>query len=230
MVDYTASIKKPFLDIKSFLIGVALSILPIVNWLSLGYALECTGLTKRKVPLNKSPDWADWGKLFVNGFLTFVISIIYFIPALIIFLIALASVLGAILRVVSFTDLITGNSAAISQNIASIMPSLASALPFIFIGIVLALLAAYVVQSAVLNFLVYNRFGKAFSFGEVFKRAFNGTYFVAWIIALIISIVASLIFSWIPVVGSALMFFITSVITYTIFGQVYRELGKVKQK
>ncbi|MFH1332004.1 MAG: DUF4013 domain-containing protein [archaeon] len=234
MVDYTASLKKPFLDIKNLLIGVLLSIFPIIQWFSLGYALECTGLTKRKVPLNKSPNWTDWGKLFANGFLTVAISIIYFLPALVIFLIGFASVLAAILRVVNFTDFITGNQAAISQaisqNVASIMPNLVFAVPFLVIAVLFVVLAAYVVQSAILNFLAYNSFGKAFAFGEVFRRAFTGKYFVAWILVCLISLVAILIFNWIPWVGPAVMYFTANVISYTIFGQVYKELPLKKSK
>lgn len=40
MVDYIENIKKPFSDVKTLIIGIILSIIPIVNLLVSGYVLK----------------------------------------------------------------------------------------------------------------------------------------------------------------------------------------------
>jgi hypothetical protein len=48
MVDYTVSIKRPFSDFKKLLIGIVLSIIPIVNFIALGYQLNCAKTAMKK--------------------------------------------------------------------------------------------------------------------------------------------------------------------------------------
>jgi len=230
MVDWNVSIKKPFLDIKNLLIGIVLSILPIISWFATGYALECSGLTKKKISLDKSPEWSDWGNLFVRGLLATVISIIYFLPALLLFITGAFSALAVVFSHINWSDLFNGNSAAVSQTLSQnwtvIAPAIIAALPFIFLAVILALFAYYVIPAALMNFLNYNNFGKAFSLGEIFRKAFTSKYFVAWLLVLVIMVVISAVLSWIPYVGPAAASFIISVISYTVYGQVYREIKK----
>ena len=56
-MDFSAAFKKPFLNFKNFIIGVVLYIIPIVNFFSVGYVLECSGLGKQKTALHKMPDY-----------------------------------------------------------------------------------------------------------------------------------------------------------------------------
>lgn len=228
MVGYSASIKKPFLDIKNLLVGILLSIFPVVRWFAFGYALESSGLTKRKVPLDKSPDWSEWGSLFLKGLFATIISIIYFVPALIVFIIGAFSLIAGIISLVGWSVIVKGDSAVISSVISSnmdkIIPAALAALPLIIVAAVLALLAYYVLPSALMNFVYHNKFGRAFSFSEVFRRAFSGKYFLVWLFALAMALVFGLLLGWIPFVGSAAAYFIASVIAYTAFGQVYKEV------
>lgn len=230
MVDYGASVKKPFLDIKNLIIGIVLSIIPIVRWFALGYALENTGLSKKKVLLNKSPAWTDWGKLFVRGLLATIISIIYFLPAIIILLIGVISAIGILISKVGWSVLMTGDSVAISQafsqNWAALGPAIIAAVPFLVIGALLAILGAYLSPMAQVNFVNYDNFGKAFSLSEVFRKCFTVKYLAAWLLILVISIVLGFILNWIPWVGGGAAYFIGSVIGFSLYGQVYKEIKK----
>lgn len=238
MVDYKSSIKRPFLDIKNLLIGILLSIFPIVNWFSLGYALECTGLTKKKLPLAKSPQWTDWTGMFIKGFFAWLISVIYFLPAIIIFVIGLIPVMGMLISSIGWDVLLAGDSVKISQAISANLPNLgttiAVAAPFILIGLLLGLLAAYLLPMGVMNFVNSNNLAKGFSFSEIFKKAFTGKYLGNWLIVLIITIVlgwvVGIIFGWIPAIGkwlgNAVTYFIGYVIAFSIYGQVYKEIKK----
>ncbi len=230
MVNWSASIKRPFLDIKNLLIGLILSILPVVRWFAQGYALEHSGLTKKKVPIDKSPEWSDWGGMFVRGLLASLISIIYLLPAILMFLLGAFSLLSIIFSVIGWSALVKGDSAVISQIIEQnwnlILPALMVSLPFILMAIVLAIFAEYLIPAAQMNFLHFNSFNKAFSFREVFSKAFTSKYLVAWLLVLLIAIVVGLVLGWIPFVGNAAVFFIGSVIAYTVYGQVYKEIKK----
>lgn len=234
MVDYESSFKRPFLDLKNLVIGIVLSILPIINWFAIGYTLECTGLTKRKYPLNKSPEWADWGNLFVKGFLTTVIAIVYMLPAIIILFITLFSALVALFAQITPSIATSSSfSEVIMQNWDKIVPIITTVLPAIAIVILLILLASYLIPVAVMNYLANDRLGKAFDVSNVLKKAFRGAYFGAWLITLLASIVAGFILGWIPLIGGAAGSFIVGVISYSILGQVYKEISKngaVKKK
>ncbi|MFH1210692.1 MAG: DUF4013 domain-containing protein [archaeon] len=227
MVDYNAALKKPFLDVKNLIIGILLSILPIINWFAMGYILECTGLTKRKVSLDRSPDWTGWGSLFAKGFFSFVIGLVYMIPALIVLFFAIISVVFNIIQQIGFQNLVGDNpEQIIMQNWDKIWPVLGAVLPYIIIMVVLLILAAYVIPMAIMNYIANDRLGKAFAFGEVFRKAFNGKYFVAWILAMVISAIVGLVLGFIPWIGGPAGSFIGGVISYTILGQVYREIRR----
>ena len=80
MVNYNIAFKRHFTDIKKLIIGLIIGIIPIVNFIATGYHLECA-----KTAMNKKfklPDWKNFGKLFVNGFLASVITFIYLLPAI----------------------------------------------------------------------------------------------------------------------------------------------------
>ncbi len=226
MVDYNAALKKPFLDVKNLIIGILLSILPIINWFAVGYMLECTGLTKRKVSLDKSPDWTGWGSLFAKGFFSFVIGLVYMIPALIILFFTVISVVFNVIQQVGFENLVGGTDQVLIANWDKIWPILGAVLPYIIIMVVLIILASYVIPVAIMNYIANDRLGKAFAFGEVFRKAFTGKYFVAWILAMIISGIVALVLGFIPWIGGPAGSFIGGVMSYTILGQVYREIKR----
>jgi hypothetical protein len=60
------------------IIGIALSILPIINFFCSGYAYRVFKGAVNGEALTM-PEWDNWGELFINGFLIFAISFIYFV-------------------------------------------------------------------------------------------------------------------------------------------------------
>ncbi|MDD5254251.1 MAG: DUF4013 domain-containing protein [Candidatus Nanoarchaeia archaeon] len=212
MVNYNESIKRPFTDLKNFLIGVVLSIIPIINIFVMGYELECAkSMLKKGKKDYKLPEWKDWGNLFVRGLLSIIISIIWAIPLFIALIVVIGNMLFPFMK-----SLMTG----------IIDPTIV--LPTLGIGIlvisIIALLTAYIAPMAIVNYATDYKFGSGFEFNKIFKKAFTGKYLIVWILALLLAFVITLILSIIPLIGSAISSFIAGVITYTLFGEVFSEI------
>ncbi len=206
MADYVDAIKRPFSDWKKFLIGCVLNIIPIVNFLVMGYYIEAIKLSVNKK--KNLPEWKDWGNLFVKGLIVIVISFVYMIPTALVMLVGGGTALISLLA-----------NGGIDQ-----MALLLSLGPAILLGVVLAILAGYILPVAIINYAVKNSIGAAFELGFVFKKAFTGIYFVNWIVLVIISIIVTAILGWIPFIGYAISGFIVYILGATILGSIFKEL------
>ena len=206
MVDYGKAIKRPFTDIKKLIIGFVLNIIPIVNFLVIGYQLECAKTAMKKN--FKLPEWENWGDLFIIGLLGFIIVVIYFIP----FLIVLAILGISLLPFIAF---------------GGRQPGISEFSNFIGGGIILTIvfvIAMYLLPVALLSYVERLNFGDAFSFGKVFKKAFTSQYFISWFLLVIYGFIISVILSVIPFVGGALSGYIIGVTAMTVFGELYHSL------
>lgn len=217
-VDYEQAIKKPFTDITKLIIGIILSIIPIIHWLAKGFILECSGMGKTK-PSKKMPEWKAWGRLFVKGLASDIILLIYAIPAVLVFLVGAGTFIGALAG--ESTEFMTQ---IMSQNWYLAMPILLELAPIMMLGFILLLIAFYLTPIAVLNYLKTKKFSEAFNFSKVTKKALTAEYFVVWLIALILTAIVTVILSIIPVIGSQIAFFITGVIIYSLYGQIFRKV------
>jgi hypothetical protein len=210
-MDFNSAIKRPFQDVTKLVIGCALNIVPIVNFLSMGYVLKSGGMTLKGN--NKLPEWQDWGKLFVTGLLSVIIALIWMIPALVLFAIGGGA---------AFASMMTaGATGGLSLG------GLAGAGVLFAIGGLLALIAAYFLPAAILGYVKNDKFGNAFDFSTVFKKALNGNYFVAWILSVVVGIVLGIIGGIIPYVSIVLSpaaSFISAMIGITLIGSVYKNL------
>jgi len=85
MVELQKVITYPFKDEQwplKLLIGIALSMIPIVNFFAVGYGYEIFKAVLRKEE-PYLPEWDNWRELFINGFKVFVVALCYFfIPVL----------------------------------------------------------------------------------------------------------------------------------------------------
>jgi len=275
MVDYEAALRKPIKDFGKFGIGVilfmigsALTRIPniivelitiwigfVITWIASGFAMECSGLGKNK-PGDEMPEWNDWWNLFVKGFLAAVIAFIYAIPALALFVIALLPLIRTLVSY--FISLMSGMAGATNQDavIEQLTTTLSSgqflmtAGILILVAVVLMLLAAYLIPAAILNCVKNGKFGKAFSFGEIFRKALTRKYFMAALVLaamniclaigfVIVSIPVGIVFGilslLVPILGSITSYlwglmvsaaycFYFLVVSYTIYGQVFMEL------
>lgn len=71
---------------RKVLIGGLLNIIPVINFLPIGYAYRFfqKALGRQEISL---PEWENWGDLFLQGFIVFLIGLIYNIASLILFFI-----------------------------------------------------------------------------------------------------------------------------------------------
>ena len=210
MIDYKSSFKLPFQDVMKYIIGIALSILPIINFFALGYILETARLSmKTKFIL---PEWKKPGRLFLDGFFATIITIVYFLPVLIV--------------------LFIGNYSFISTNFLNLLYETAGEQlgeqifaqlgPLLFTFIFLAIVAAYLLPAAILVFADTGKFGHAFNLIRVINISFSKHYFGPWIISIACMILIYVIaISIIPYIGLAIASFTTGIITYSILAQAY---------
>jgi hypothetical protein len=235
MVNYEEAVKKPFTDLGKLFLGAVLSAFPILNWISQGFVLECSGVGKNR-PSRKMPDWKGFKDMIVKGFLSYLVIFVYAIPAIIVFSIsvgyAFASLfptfLGMLPEGVS-TSASTGMAQMFSQNWMQLLPTLFSMsivlIPMIALGIVLLLAAVYMSPIAILNYIKNRKFEKAFDLGFVMKKTFTIKYLFAWLMAIIIAmVIKSVLTIWLGAwIGAATTIFISSTIAFSLFGQVFRE-------
>ena len=222
-VDYEQAIKKPFTDIAKLIIGIVLSIIPIIHWLAKGFTLECSGVGKTK-PSKKMPEFKEWWYLFIRGFASDIILVIYAIPAILVFIVAAGTFLGSLAQSAMMGTEAEVMTELISQNWYKALPSLIELAPIMIVDFILFLIAIYLTPIAVLNYLKTKKFSEAFNFGKITKKAFTGDYFINWLIVVVITAIVGFILSWIPIVGPQIALFITGVIGYSIYGQVFRKV------
>jgi hypothetical protein len=189
-MDFSGAISRPFSDLKKLSIGAALYMVPVLALIPLlilivpvagmvagmfayGYVLACGATAMKKV--KKLPEWTNWADLFVKGLVAVIIAIIYFIPAIVI--------LGLVVGTTILASLTVDNLAAVigSAGLGAIIALLAG------------MLTAYVLPVALLMYVSENKFGSAFRLGDVFKKAFTGTYFAAWLLSIVVGIVINIV-------------------------------------
>lgn len=240
--DYLRAIKRPFTDFNKLSIGIIFLIIPFINiitsFLVKGYRLEAA-----RTSFNKKfemPKWENFGNLFVRGLLSFVIAIIYMLPAMILILIAVGKILYNIIMQYGFSQGFSLSNSLSDQLIQNNLLQNIAMIPVFIVGVLLALLAAYLGPIAVMKYAEKYKFNSAFKLGEVFKKAFKGPYFIAILAIILYSIIISLISSALSLgfaainvqfltialnlIVSGLASFIVIVTSYTIIGEVYSKL------
>lgn len=80
MVEFKQSLWLTFSDWRRLAIGIILSFIPIVNFMTYGYGLECA----RRIYGKKLPMWR-YGTMWLQGLLASVIMVLYALPAFIVF-------------------------------------------------------------------------------------------------------------------------------------------------
>jgi len=236
-MNYEEAIKKPFTDLKKLLIGIVFSIMPIVNLVALGYAVDTSGLGKSKG--KGLPKWDDLSHFFFIGLKAAIVHLIYLLPVILIGILGFGVVAGDVATVImnnvdefALVDIETATDAEIQalvesiveENWAQILPALIAAGSFWIVAFVFLVLASYMTPVAILHQLKKKGLGEAFDVGTVAKKAFTKEYFLAWALVLVIKTVSKLVFGWIPVIGLAMYFFVSRMIAYSIYGQVYKKV------
>ncbi|MEJ5292097.1 MAG: DUF4013 domain-containing protein [Candidatus Methanosuratincola sp.] len=191
--------QKLFSDLGRLLILVILSIIPILNFIVIGYAAKVASESPQS---DAPPRLTGYASLFIEGLKVVVVGIIYMIIPLI--LIG-PSIVGfiSIPMLPATPGLFVGGIALIA----------------LIAGIVLAILASIIFYMGIINMIKKNNFGKAFAFGEIFEIIGNvgwGMY-ILWIIALIVIVSIVGIIAAIPVVGWLISLIISPAVSVFIF-------------
>lgn len=191
-IDYT---KMLFADLGRLLILVILDIIPIVNFVVLGYlgnVIKETRDSKQLPPLD------NYFELWIQGLKIFVASIIFMIIPLVltvpfIFLLVLSWISIPILPIVS--------------GILAIL--------LLIVGVLLAFFLAIILAMAIVNMIKKDSFSKAFAFGEILDiigKIGWGSYILWLVIIFVCSIIVAGI-GGIPIIG-----WILSLLIAPIFG------------
>ena len=213
------AIKRPFTDFKKLIIGILLSILPVVNFMALGYQVRCAKTA------GKLPEWNKFGNLFVTGLLAGIIMLIYVLPGAIIFGVTLFAAVAASLP--GLQELTSeGGVELLTSALASI--NFGPLIGVMLLGLVVLFLGGLFGASAVIRYSQRLNFSDGFS-GEVFRKAFTGKFFWTWILAGIYGFILSLILSFIPSVGildfgGSIKGFIYGVTYMSALGIIYKRV------
>lgn len=131
-----------------------------------------------------APEVDNWGTLFVDGILMFVVSLIYSIPLIIIQFLMVGSVAAS----------------AMSDNPSAMMTGMAGAGALFLVYIIVAIIIGLIVPIAMIRFARSGSFGEAFNFGEVLGTIGK----IGWINYIIAMIIVAIVIG-IPV---AIIYFI----------------------
>jgi hypothetical protein len=194
----------PFKGVVKLIIGGILQFIPIINFFSLGYMVEC--YEKGAKNEQSMPEWSDWGRKFVSGFCMLVIGFVYLIIPIVL--------LGSM----GVFKVVTNPRYHVSYGT-------------IFFGLLLFLIFTIAVPMAISNYAVKKNFFAAFDLPYIFKLmglslgSYIGAYFLLFFAA-----VFTMLIIMIPIIGWLFAifagFYINCVAGF-LFGSVY---GKASQK
>jgi len=193
--------------IMKIVIGGILLIIPIVNFMVIGYMLEALKRSAdgMDIPL---PEWDDFGGKFMKGLVVFVIGLVYTIPIWVVACLGWGLILvgGA-----ADSDALVNLAGTCTTCIYCLAP---------LWGIVVWL----VVPGAIIRYAVTGEFMSAFQFGEIFS--FISSNLANYIVAIILMAVAGFIGSLGGIacgVGALFTGFWANLVTGHLAGQVQRE-------
>jgi hypothetical protein len=188
--------------ISKYLIGILISLVPILNFAWAGYGVGIMRNMARGMekPL---PSWDNLGEKFKDGLVIMVATFIYMLPAIIVFSI------GAI-----------ASAAAGGKSGTSILTILVSCCGFVYI-----LAFSFLQPALLIHYARTNSFAALFQVGEVIKLATGniGEYLMAWVTGLIAGAIFGIV-SPILIVLCIIPFFIgvawVTSVSYYAYGQV----------
>ena len=210
MVDFIKAIERPFTDFKKFMLGLLFSVIPIVNFIAMGYELECAKTANKKQFL--LPEWKNYGKLFKRGLVSFCISVIYLVIPLLLIIAGLGRALLEMFKENPNPEILVQ---VVIQNWIVLL-----------IAFLLLIFVSYVLYSANINYAIKGRFKDGFSL-DVFRKAFTWKYFMVWFIGIFYYLFWVLLLSFIPYVGGVIAGFIGGVTLFTLLGQLYSEIKQL---
>jgi RNA polymerase subunit RPABC4/transcription elongation factor Spt4 len=200
--------KKLLSDGGRLIILIVLGLIPIVNWIVVGYAARVL----RESPGTEAPPKLErYGEMFVDGAKVFFASLIYMlIPTILI-------VAGG----VSFA------ASIFSLQGQAIEPGVmfgGTGLVLVLVGVVLAIIVLIILGVGMAHMIKTGKFGKAFAFAEIFSiiGGIGWGRYLAWIvIVIVISLIIGGVAGFIPYVG----WLISAIISPLLSVFIFRSMG-----
>ena len=171
--------------IKTVLIGgilIFFGFLLVPLFLVYGYIVRSIGAVLADDP--SPPEFDEWGELFVDGALAWIISIVYLLVPL---LVAGFTVGGSIAAVA------TGSEIGAAAGAGGLLVGLT-------ISTILSLAFGYLAVVAIVNFAREGQFGAAFDLDVIKTVALDRDYAIAWLVSVGVFLIAGVVSS-IPFVG-----------------------------
>src|SRR5208282_4853834 len=160
--------KKLFSDARRLIILIVLSIIPIVDWIVIGYQAR---VLRESPGTGTPPKLEKYSELFVDGAKVFFATVIYMLIPLILIAVGgvstssgLMSTSGAVLA----AGLVLGGAGAV----------------ILLVGIILMVLLLIILAVGIANMIKTGKFGKAFAFAEILSiiRGIGWVKYIGWII------------------------------------------------
>ena len=200
--------KKLLRDAGRLIILIVLSIIPIVEWIVLGYTAR---VLKESPGTGTPPKLENYGQLFVDGAKVFFATFLYML---------IPTILIAIGALVTFGPLISFQSpmvipTALIGGVGVVILS---------VGVILAIPLLIILAVALAHMIKTGKFGKAFAFGEIFSiiPSIGWIKYLSWIvITIVIGTVLFGLLSIIPLLGGLLAAIVHPI--YYVF--IFRSLG-----
>ena len=159
-MEFFKSVKRPFQDLRTLFLGSLISWVPILNFVSIGFFLEC--IRKTWEGNNSLPEWVNWHEKFVDGIKAYGVLFVYSAAYLLIFFLSEYLLKGASIDLKSFSSTLT---------VAQIVPIFALIL-FAIIGIIIM--------------IKEKKFSSAFNPQKISSLLFNYKFMASLIIASVI--------------------------------------------
>jgi hypothetical protein len=190
------------------IIGAALSIIPIVNFIVIGYELRLI----RKVSQGEDrpmPTWEDMGDLFMEGLQLGLAQIVLTLPIALFFLLPLFGFWFSIFLLPVFAG--SAPEAEIERMVGAYMGlGMLGMFGCFGIGMLLSFLMGFVLPAVTANFSRKRTFASCFEVSAIlgFIRRNLGNYFMVWLSTLMAGVVASFVYTFlyfIPCFGQLLL-------------------------
>jgi len=200
--------KKMTEDVGRWIVLLIISIIPIVNLITIGYAARVV----KETPGSKSPPKLEgYVDLWISGLKVVIAEIIYMIIPIIILGAGAAAFLGSLM------------AGGLGEHGWAMWPMAGFVGIMTIIGIIVAFLFAIIAFMGIAHMIKTDKFGKAFAFGEIFniiKKIGWGDYIIWLIVIFVIFFIYGAIGN-IPVIG----WLITIVLIPAFVAFIARSIG-----
>ena len=203
--------KKMLSDVGRLIVLIVLDIIPIVNWIVIGYAARVL----RESPGSSVPPKLErYGDMFVDGAKVFFASLVYMVIPIILIVAGVASFFASIfVQGGTFgPDFLTASPGAVIFG--------GTGLVLVLIGVVLAFFFLLLLSAGLAHMIKTGKFGKAFAFGEILGiiRGIGWVRYIGWaILIFIIALIVGGMAGAIPYVGWIISAVISPILTVFIF-------------